>query len=496
MRVTTKGIYDNIIANLGVIAEDLKNANEVVATGKRINSLSDDPLGLNTVLNLRSARSNIEQLHRNISIARTWLNSVESALGSVIDLVVDANVLCIQMANDTIGADQRVVAATTIQTYLEKLKGLANADVNGRYIFAGSKTDAAPFEIDGTYNGDSNPFSVKIGKNMNIEAGRDGEAVFGAPEVPIVSTSEMTVNGGGGVTDKTYTFTVTTGGTVEDNDSIIHWENDNLPVDSGDVLIDSGAGVYNFGGILLEFTDGTLVEDNSFSLKTDGTGAPVEFIATVSDCRANEALATYTFTVGGAGGTIGTDAITLDWECKGTLDPFATVVKDGTIVIPASGGEVTVDGMTVDFVSGILEDGESFVITTDVHKVPTLQPPSDWHWTTTSGGEDDIFKTLLDLKTALETDDVAEIQVQMDRLDRHINHINAIISDTGQKEIRLDIRNKIIGDLDFAYTERISKLEDADIIHAVVELKAKEMAYQAALTATGKAMELSLVDYI
>lgn len=298
MRVATKTLYDNMITNLGVITEDLKYANETVATGKRINNLSDDPVGLTSVLNLHSARSNIEQLQRNINTGRSWLNTVESALRGVSDLIADAKVLCIQMANATIGPDERLSAATAVQHYLEELKALANTNVNGRYIFAGTKTDTAPFDFDlidrdGSYNGDNNPFSVKIGKNMNIEVGRDGETVFGA----------------------------------------------------------------------------------------DGTA-------------------------------------------------------------------------------------------------------------------DDIFKTLFDLQTALQTNDVNGIETQMGLLDNHFDKITTIISDTGQKEIRLDIRKGIISDLDFAYSERLSKLEDADMIEAIMELKKKEATYQAALAAAGKVMQISLVDYL
>jgi flagellar hook-associated protein 3 FlgL len=294
MRVATKTLYDNMTANLGIITEEMNNANETAVTGKRINKLSDDPVGLNSVLNLKSARSNIEQLHRNINMGRSWLNSAESALNNASNLIADTKSLCVQMATATTGSGQRRNAATTIQNYLEELQALANTDVNGRYIFAGSKTDTPPFDLfDGTYNGDDNPFAVKIGKNTNIEAGRDGQTVFG-----------------------------------------------------------------------------------------------------------------------------------------------------------------------------------------------------------TQGGANDIFKTLNDLKTALVNNDVSGIQAQMDRLDTHFDNINTKISDTGQKEVRLDVREGIIGDLDFAYTERLSKLEDADMVEAIMELKKKETMYQAALTAAGKVMQISLVDYI
>ena len=94
--------------------------------------------------------------------------------------LADTKVLCIQMANATISPEQRASAAETVQNMFDEIISLANTDVAGNYIFAGSKIDTVPFEQeDGTYHGDDNPFTIKIGKNSSIEIGSYGQAVFG-----------------------------------------------------------------------------------------------------------------------------------------------------------------------------------------------------------------------------------------------------------------------------------------------------------------------------
>jgi flagellar hook-associated protein 3 FlgL len=42
----------------------------------------------------------------------------------------------------------------------------------------------------------------------------------------------------------------------------------------------------------------------------------------------------------------------------------------------------------------------------------------------------------------------------------------------------------------------LSEVQDTDMIKAVMDLKAKQTAYQAALSAAAKIMKLSLVDYL
>ena len=292
MRVANKTIYDIIKFNLGNITEELNRANKVVATGKRITGLSDDPVGLTQALNIKSSLSNIEQLGRNISMGRSWLTASESALTQVQNQISDARALCVQMATATTGSAERASAAATVQNTLEEIVSLANTEVNGRYIFAGSKTDAAPFSRDNdtnvvTYNGDNKAFTIKIGRDATVEVGSDGEAVFG-----------------------------------------------------------------------------------------------------------------------------------------------------------------------------------------------------------------DIFTTLSDLKDALEADDVSGIQAAMSNLDTHFDRISTKISEIGSKMLRMETKEKVFQDLNITNTERLSKIEDADITEAIMDLKAKELAYKAALASSARVMQLSLVDYL
>lgn len=179
MRVTNRSIFESIKYNLGNITEELNKANEVASTGKRINTLSDDPVGLTQSLSIQSSLSNIEQMQRNIEYGQSWLNSSESALTNVNNILSSTKALCVQMASGTVGADQRSSAAETVQNNFDEIVSLANTNIAGNYIFAGSKTDTEPFDQDGTYNGDNTAFAIKISKNTSIEIGSDGQDVFG-----------------------------------------------------------------------------------------------------------------------------------------------------------------------------------------------------------------------------------------------------------------------------------------------------------------------------
>jgi flagellar hook-associated protein 3 FlgL len=179
MRVANKSVFDASKYQLAKVAEELNNANLIVATGKRINKLSDDPVGVTQGLNIKAALANIEQLGRNISLGNLWLASSESAMSQTQGIVSELKALSVQMASATTDAASRNSAAQIVQNMLAEIVTLANTDVSGRYIFGGTKTDAAPFSQNGTYSGNNDAFTIKSGKNATIEVGSDGSAAFG-----------------------------------------------------------------------------------------------------------------------------------------------------------------------------------------------------------------------------------------------------------------------------------------------------------------------------
>jgi flagellar hook-associated protein 3 FlgL len=298
MRIASKTVYDRINGSLQSTYSDMFSAQEVVSTSKRINKLSDDPVGLVTVLDLRSSLSNIEQLGRNVSMGKSWLAASESALTQVNDILTDVKALTVQMANATIGASERANAAIVVEEHLDEILSLSNSQSGGRYLFAGTNTDTPAFELNGAtgevdYLGNDTAFSIKIGSESNIAVGKVGSEVFGE-----------------------------------------------------------------------------------------------------------------------------------SWD------------------------------------------------------------------------ENNIFRTLTDLKGYLETNNVAGIQDVMGRLDTHMTKINAEISEIGGKSIRMEVKENIIADLKLTYTDRKSQLEDADVSEAIIDLNSKQLAYNAALTSASKVMELSLVDFM
>ena len=182
MKIATRTLYENIINNLNSASMDLSKANEMVSTGKKINTASDDPLGFVSVLGIRSSMANIDQVGRNITTGKLWVNVSETSLNGAYEFLYQAKALLVNVNNADIEPDQ---AADTIDKYINQILSLANSRVNGSYIFAGTKTDTKPFSFDEAnpdqvnYNGNDTPFSIKVGIDTSVTVGANGEEIFG-----------------------------------------------------------------------------------------------------------------------------------------------------------------------------------------------------------------------------------------------------------------------------------------------------------------------------
>ncbi|MBN1226595.1 MAG: flagellar hook-associated protein FlgL [Deltaproteobacteria bacterium] len=198
MKIATRTLYENIINNLGRASIDLSKANETVSTGRKINTASDDPLGLLSVLDIRSSMANIEQVGRNITTGKLWINVSESSLNGAYEFLYQAKALLVSVNNADVEPDQ---AADTLNGYINQILSLANSRVNDSYIFAGTKTDTKPFSFDEAnpdqvnYNGNADPFSVKVGIDTRVTVGANGEEIFGEM-FNILMDAKLGIDGG------------------------------------------------------------------------------------------------------------------------------------------------------------------------------------------------------------------------------------------------------------------------------------------------------------
>jgi flagellar hook-associated protein 3 FlgL len=145
MRVTESMKFNTSIASMFNVQSQYNDILEKMASQKKINKPSDDPLGMATLLGLRQATASINQYQKNIDSSNGWLTMTESKLSSVNDILTNVTELAIGQGTATSSAETRHIAGENVQQLIDEMLSLANSKYGDRYLFSGSRMDAAPF---------------------------------------------------------------------------------------------------------------------------------------------------------------------------------------------------------------------------------------------------------------------------------------------------------------------------------------------------------------
>ncbi|MRR05573.1 MAG: flagellar hook-associated protein 3 [Deltaproteobacteria bacterium] len=111
-------------------------------------------------------------------------------------------------------------------------------------------------------------------------------------------------------------------------------------------------------------------------------------------------------------------------------------------------------------------------------------------------GSVDILQTFDNLITAITNNDTSTIQSEAEKLDAAMKQVANAVSDVGNRLTRLDSAKTMITQNQNTLSGIISGTQEVDMIKAATELNQQQTAFEAALAATAKISQLSLLDYL
>ncbi len=182
MRVTTLQARDQRIADVMRDEQRLEETQSQVSTGKRIQRPSDAPDDIATLLQTDSDVAALTRQRAGADAALPTMQASDAALGNIATALQQARTLTQQANNSTISADQRQTIAGQIAQVQSQILSLANTQVDGRYIFAGTKSDAAPFTAGPpvTYTGNNTPLELSLAAGAQFSISVPGQALLNA----------------------------------------------------------------------------------------------------------------------------------------------------------------------------------------------------------------------------------------------------------------------------------------------------------------------------
>jgi flagellar hook-associated protein 3 FlgL len=243
MRITDNMRSNTTVSNLFNTQSQYNDLMEKIATQKKVNRTSDDPIAAMKINDIRQGIAANEQYQKNIADSNAWISMTESTLSCAYDLLSKAKDIAVSQASGTATAAERTINSQLVQSLIDQLATLANTKLGDRYLFSGSKNGAAPF-------------STTFGEARIEVAEKAGDNVF---EGTALSSGTYS-----GKTNKTYALKITNTGSLAaataqvSTDGGKTWKNttaDGIDLSVAGAMAGAG-GIINLGdGVDLTFDD-------------------------------------------------------------------------------------------------------------------------------------------------------------------------------------------------------------------------------------------------
>lgn len=152
MRVTERQQAEVVLRTIENLRSGIATGSEQIASGKRVNRPSDDPASAERINQFRNVLRTTERRLQTVNEGVGRLDLSDQVLGQAGNTFQRAAELAVGARNDTNTAVERRNIAQEVQQLILGLTGIANTQLNGRFVFAGNETQTEPYVL-GTATG-------------------------------------------------------------------------------------------------------------------------------------------------------------------------------------------------------------------------------------------------------------------------------------------------------------------------------------------------------
>ncbi|GAB4380490.1 MAG: flagellar hook-associated protein FlgL [Calditrichia bacterium] len=146
MRITQNYSINSLLERINDARERIYTLQRNLATGKRINTLSDDPENIEAVLRYKKLLKTQEKFQQNIGNALDFMYISSQALDDAAQTLAHAKELALKGINNT-DNDAWAGLAEQVNQLLKEMVDISNTRFQDRYVFGGTFTSQKPFQL-------------------------------------------------------------------------------------------------------------------------------------------------------------------------------------------------------------------------------------------------------------------------------------------------------------------------------------------------------------
>lgn len=185
MRVTNSIVSQNAIRALLRNQEEMQASSRQIASGLRIERVSDAPGDASAVMGTSSEIRALAQYRRTIAATQATMQRQEGVLNSLTDVLTRAQELAITHAGSGSSAQGRATAKLELDQLLSHAVSLANTEHAGSFLFGGVQRTTAPATLvagsvlDFTITNAGAAGPVEVSSGVRVQPADSASAVFG-----------------------------------------------------------------------------------------------------------------------------------------------------------------------------------------------------------------------------------------------------------------------------------------------------------------------------
>ena len=146
-RISFNQISARILDRLFTNYNKLEGIQQQLATGKKLEKASDNPVSAAQSMQLRSELDQYASFQRNMDDGLGYLGTVDSTLSTGNNIYQSMRERAIQASNDSNSAESRFYIGREVRGMFDQMVAMSNTTFKGEYIFSGTNTQVPPYEM-------------------------------------------------------------------------------------------------------------------------------------------------------------------------------------------------------------------------------------------------------------------------------------------------------------------------------------------------------------
>lgn len=171
MRITSGMMKNNYLNGMTTNLNNMQTLNKQLTSGKEISRPSDNPYKVARSMQLNTDINTNKQYNENIKDTINWLNTTDTALGQVTNVIQRVRELMVSSGNASYGSNEQKAISDEINQRIEEVAQILNSNFDGKYVFGGTKTSSKPLgsDVDGITGNTYLYFVDKSGDKLDLE---------------------------------------------------------------------------------------------------------------------------------------------------------------------------------------------------------------------------------------------------------------------------------------------------------------------------------------